>query len=244
MLGSSGIAAWVAHVAFWALLLIGVGSGEVGKKGGALFIALWLAGYFVLPFVPSGSPDPLSCRPRHRPGIHRVQGRRQTELTCAPRAARPILLHARGAPGSALAAFDGSLHRGALDPSGVDGIPHGKGDLLSPHPSLIDRHGAQRAGEHLEFLGQREPALRKLPRAADLRRHDPEVGRAPARAVSATACSVSSASQSSIVNVFETMPRARLQIEDLRPQLQVESGQQEQRDDRGLREIASRTCRP
>jgi hypothetical protein len=54
MLGSSGIAAWIAHVAFWALLLIGVGSGEVGKKGGALFIALWLAGYLVLPFVPSG----------------------------------------------------------------------------------------------------------------------------------------------------------------------------------------------
>lgn len=54
MLGSSGIAAWVAHVAFWALLLIGVGSGEVGKKGGALFVALWLAGYFVLPFLPSG----------------------------------------------------------------------------------------------------------------------------------------------------------------------------------------------
>jgi hypothetical protein len=54
MLGSSGIAAWIAHVAFWALLLIGVGSGEVGKKGGALFIALWLAGYLVLPLVPSG----------------------------------------------------------------------------------------------------------------------------------------------------------------------------------------------
>jgi hypothetical protein len=54
MLGSSGIAAWIAHVAFWALLLIGMGSGEVGKRGGALFIALWLAGYLGLPFVPSG----------------------------------------------------------------------------------------------------------------------------------------------------------------------------------------------
>jgi hypothetical protein len=54
MPGSSGIAAWIAPVAFWALLLIGVGSGEVGKKGAAVFIALWLAGYLVLPFVPSG----------------------------------------------------------------------------------------------------------------------------------------------------------------------------------------------
>jgi hypothetical protein len=54
MVGSSGVAAWIAHVAFWALLLIGVASGELGKKGGALFVALWLAGYVALPLMPSG----------------------------------------------------------------------------------------------------------------------------------------------------------------------------------------------
>ena len=54
MIGSSGVAAWIAHVAFWALLLIGVASGELGKKGSALFVALWLAGYLALPLVTSG----------------------------------------------------------------------------------------------------------------------------------------------------------------------------------------------
>jgi hypothetical protein len=54
MVGSAGIAAWIAQIAFWTLLLIGVGSGELGRKGGAFFAALWMAGFFGLQFVPSG----------------------------------------------------------------------------------------------------------------------------------------------------------------------------------------------
>jgi hypothetical protein len=54
MVGSAGLAAWIAQIAFWALLLIGVGFGELGRKGGAFFAALWLLGSFGLQFVPSG----------------------------------------------------------------------------------------------------------------------------------------------------------------------------------------------
>jgi hypothetical protein len=55
MAGSAGIAAWIAQIAFWALLLIGVGSGEIGRKGGALFAALWLGGYLAVQVAPAAA---------------------------------------------------------------------------------------------------------------------------------------------------------------------------------------------
>ena len=54
MVGSAGLAAWMAQIAFWVLLLIGVGSGELGRKGGAFFAALWMLGCVGFQFVPSG----------------------------------------------------------------------------------------------------------------------------------------------------------------------------------------------
>ena len=54
MVGSAGVAGWIAQIAFWALLLIGLGSGDLGKKGGAFFAALWMVGCFGLQFLPSG----------------------------------------------------------------------------------------------------------------------------------------------------------------------------------------------
>ena len=55
MAGSAGLASWIAHVVFWALLLIGAGSGELGGKGAAALAALWALGYFGLQSVPGGT---------------------------------------------------------------------------------------------------------------------------------------------------------------------------------------------
>jgi len=55
MIGSSAVAGWIAQIVFWALILLGVGSGELGIKGAAIFVTVWLAAYIGLPLVPFGS---------------------------------------------------------------------------------------------------------------------------------------------------------------------------------------------
>ena len=52
MIGSEGIASWVAHVAFWALLVWGIAAGELTPTRFGLFLALWLSALFGLPYVP------------------------------------------------------------------------------------------------------------------------------------------------------------------------------------------------
>lgn len=54
MIGSAGIAAWMAQIAFWALIVVGVGSGDLGIKRVAIVVGLWLTGYIGLRFVPFG----------------------------------------------------------------------------------------------------------------------------------------------------------------------------------------------
>jgi hypothetical protein len=54
MIGSSGIAAWIAQIAFWALIFLGLGSGELRIHIAAVFVALWVAAYAGLSFVPFG----------------------------------------------------------------------------------------------------------------------------------------------------------------------------------------------
>jgi hypothetical protein len=53
-MGSAGLAAWVAHIAFWVLLACGWFWDELGVPGIALLLFLWLAGLFGLPHVPYG----------------------------------------------------------------------------------------------------------------------------------------------------------------------------------------------
>lgn len=55
MIGSSAGAGRIAQIVFWALLLLGVGFGGLGIKGAAVFVMLWVAAYFGLPFVSFGS---------------------------------------------------------------------------------------------------------------------------------------------------------------------------------------------
>lgn len=54
-MGSEGLASWVAHGAFWALLAIGWFSDELGLVGAAIFLGLWLCGFFGLPLLPYGA---------------------------------------------------------------------------------------------------------------------------------------------------------------------------------------------
>lgn len=52
---SSGIAALIAHLAFWLLLPYGWFWEELTGRGVVLFLALWVAGFYGLPYVPYGA---------------------------------------------------------------------------------------------------------------------------------------------------------------------------------------------
>jgi len=53
---SSGVAAWIAHLAFWILLPYGWFWDELTARGVAVFLALWAAGFFGLSLIsPVGS---------------------------------------------------------------------------------------------------------------------------------------------------------------------------------------------
>lgn len=49
LIGSQAAGAWIAQLAFWILLALGIAYGELGRRRVAAFVALWLAGYFGLP---------------------------------------------------------------------------------------------------------------------------------------------------------------------------------------------------
>ncbi len=52
---SAGIAALIAHAAFWVLLVYGWFWDELGPRGIAAFLLAWLAGFFGLPLIPYAS---------------------------------------------------------------------------------------------------------------------------------------------------------------------------------------------
>jgi hypothetical protein len=52
---SAGIAALIAHAAFWVLLVYGWFWGDLGPRGIAVFVLLWLAGRLGLPMLPYGA---------------------------------------------------------------------------------------------------------------------------------------------------------------------------------------------
>ena len=54
-MGSPAIAALIAHIAFWFLLLYGWFWQEVTGRGVLVFLALWLAGLGGLPYLPYGA---------------------------------------------------------------------------------------------------------------------------------------------------------------------------------------------
>ena len=50
-MGSPAIAAWIAQLLFWALLVYGLMVGNLGLKGLAIFVLLWLAALVLLPYA-------------------------------------------------------------------------------------------------------------------------------------------------------------------------------------------------
>jgi hypothetical protein len=54
-MGSSVLAVWFAHAAFWALLACGWWVGELRLGATMVFLALWLLGCIGLPYLPYGA---------------------------------------------------------------------------------------------------------------------------------------------------------------------------------------------
>jgi hypothetical protein len=53
-MSSAGLASLVAHLAFWLLLFCGWLTEDVGARGIVIYAIAWLAGLFLLPYVPYG----------------------------------------------------------------------------------------------------------------------------------------------------------------------------------------------
>ena len=51
MVGSAGLASRIAHVAFWGLLLYGWVWDEIVLRGIMVFVLLWVAGLYGLPYL-------------------------------------------------------------------------------------------------------------------------------------------------------------------------------------------------
>lgn len=54
-MGSVSVAAWIAHVTFWVLLLYGWARQELELRGIVVFLFLWIAGLYGLPHSPFGA---------------------------------------------------------------------------------------------------------------------------------------------------------------------------------------------
>jgi hypothetical protein len=54
-MSSAGLASLVAHIAFWLLLFCGWLTKDVGPRGAVIYVFAWLAGLFLLPYVPYGA---------------------------------------------------------------------------------------------------------------------------------------------------------------------------------------------
>lgn len=52
-MSSVGVAAWIAQIAFWAILLLGVTFGELRRRSLSVFLGLWAVGFFGLPRLSS-----------------------------------------------------------------------------------------------------------------------------------------------------------------------------------------------
>ena len=49
MIDSAAVAGWIAQLAFWVLLSLGVFFGELSRRAVIVFLVLWAVGYFGLP---------------------------------------------------------------------------------------------------------------------------------------------------------------------------------------------------
>jgi hypothetical protein len=54
-MGSPAIAAWVAHILFWGLLVCGWVRDDLGARSIVAFLLFWVAGLYGLPFLTYGA---------------------------------------------------------------------------------------------------------------------------------------------------------------------------------------------
>jgi hypothetical protein len=52
MVGSPVVAAFIAYVAFWGLLVYGLATGDLSMRRAAIVVLIWLSGRFGLPHLP------------------------------------------------------------------------------------------------------------------------------------------------------------------------------------------------
>ena len=49
MIDTHAVAGWIAQLAFWVLLSLGVFFGELSRRAAIVFLVLWVVGYLGLP---------------------------------------------------------------------------------------------------------------------------------------------------------------------------------------------------
>jgi uncharacterized membrane protein YdcZ (DUF606 family) len=54
-MGSPAIAAFIAHISFLILVLYGWFCEEIGPRAAAVFLALWIGGFYGLSYLPYGA---------------------------------------------------------------------------------------------------------------------------------------------------------------------------------------------
>jgi hypothetical protein len=54
VLSPTTLLVWIAHAAFWIVLVWGWAAEELGVRGAAIFVVLWIAGLLGLSYVPYG----------------------------------------------------------------------------------------------------------------------------------------------------------------------------------------------
>jgi hypothetical protein len=54
-MGSIAVAGWIAYVAFWILLVYGWAVDELHRPAITIFLVLWIAGRFGLPYLGAGA---------------------------------------------------------------------------------------------------------------------------------------------------------------------------------------------
>jgi hypothetical protein len=55
MIDSPGVAAWIAQIGFWALLVLGCAFGELRLRGALIFLGVWIAALVGLPHMRFGA---------------------------------------------------------------------------------------------------------------------------------------------------------------------------------------------
>src|SRR5215468_1642809 len=142
-------------------------------------------------------------------------------------------------PTAVTSAFNSSLNSVAVDPTGILRAASSETDLITIEFARDRRRNitiSKRAGNHLESLFEIQFSLRQFPCAADFRRNDPEMRRAPM--VAAACCGGLVGFPILHVERVRHDASAWLKVENLRAQLHVDTWQQKHGNDLCLGKIS------